>query len=145
MNYLPGRPPTIDYRTNRPRGGPIVLLSAAAVLTAWYWAPKTLPTSAVKAEPKKAAAPLSEAVSEDLQHHLQSAETALAAAIEGLQRSQTNSRRVIPTLEREGLDLDRGRLQAANAAADGAHKSIEKGFEELEIAKHLLQERTSNK
>jgi hypothetical protein len=143
MRYLSG--PPIEYRrtSSSPRGGLLLLAAALLLVLASYVGPRFRTVFAVKAEPKKPAAPLSITSVEDLHHHVEAAEDALAGAVRDIRQMEDNTRRVLPGLQREHMDLDRGRVQAANAASGNAHQAIEKALQELEITKNLLLERTS--
>ncbi len=82
------------------------------------------------------------AYSEDLQHHIVSVQAALSSALQQLRKSQDTTRRAIPSLERNGLTLERARLETVAGASDAARRAIAQASEELEVINSLLKERS---
>src|SRR5262249_24450782 len=70
-------------------------------------------------------------VSEDLLRHLESAISSAAGASAEIQRNHDWAERIVPSLEKNYLGVERRRLEAAQVAAESARRQIERTREDL--------------
>ena len=145
---LPGRisPTTQSPRKRRSFSAfilALLLFAGAAYTGLQLW---LRPRAHAEGEARAATAPAAVAVrvaqAEDLLAHLENAAAAHEKAIAEVNRSQQWMNRVAPSLKLAHLRLERGRVEAAEAASISARQYVEQARQEIEIVKNLIRERT---
>src|SRR5437870_3492368 len=118
----------------------LLLLGGFAVVT--YWPSSVSRTREASAPAVSADRAIPVALSEDLLRHLESAIGGMSGAAAEIKRSQDWTGRIVPTLEKNYLAVEKRRLEAAEVAANSARRHIEETREELMTIRNLLIERT---
>jgi len=142
---LPGSLPSTKRRTNLAPVFITVFLAVFLVGGYLIWermptSPRPTPSAPAVAKDQSAPAAAMDTFMEDLDLHLQNAIQSNIRASELVRQSQRRIRAVLPAMERNYLELERARLQAANSLAEKAVLESTHASEELEVAQKLTKQ-----
>lgn len=141
---LPGAFPAPRRRTNL---APLfvavfLVVSLAAGYVMWQrLAAHAAAASDAPVEKTQAVTPTpTEPLMEDLNIHFQNAIRGTIRSSELVRQSQRRIRAVMPALDRNYLDIERARLEAADSLAEEAIRESNRASEELDVAQKLTQQ-----